>query len=108
MSSLYIPGVTTSVIRPMKKVRNSFLIQPLIEIRNGRHPCVCRTYSGGDFIPNDTVIGRWNSSSNEDCSSCVVVTGPNMGGKSTLMRQVGLIVILAQLVSFGNTVFQLN
>ncbi|CAB3987275.1 DNA mismatch repair Msh6-like, partial [Paramuricea clavata] len=69
--------------------------EPFIEIREGRHPCVCRTYSGGDFIPNDTVIGRWDPSSSR--SSCVVVTGPNMGGKSTLMRQAGLIVILAQL-----------
>ena len=73
-----------------------FFFQPYIEIREGRHPCVCRTYSGGDFIPNDTMIGRWDS--NENCSSCVVVTGANMGGKSTLMRQVGLIVILAQMV----------
>ncbi|XP_028406070.1 DNA mismatch repair protein Msh6-like [Dendronephthya gigantea] len=69
--------------------------EPFIEILEGRHPCVCRTYSGGDFIPNDTMIGRCNPSDNQ--SSCVVVTGPNMGGKSTLMRQVGLIVILAQL-----------
>lgn len=73
--------------------------EPFLEIRQGRHPCVCRTFSGGDFIPNDTVIGHWDSSNAAPTSgsSCVVVTGPNMGGKSTLMRQVGLIVILAQL-----------
>ena len=74
------------------------LCQPFLEIREGRHPCVCKTYGGGDFIPNDTVIGRWDPSSDEKSSPCVVVTGPNMGGKSTLMRQVGLIVIIAQLV----------
>ena len=33
------------------------LFQPYLEIRDARHPCVCRTFSGSDFIPNDTVIG---------------------------------------------------
>lgn len=60
----------------------------MINVESGRYPC-----STGDevFIPNDTVIG-------EDSASLVLVTGPNMGGKSTLMRQLGLIVILAQMV----------
>lgn len=31
--------------------------QPFLEIRDGRHPCISRTFSGGDFIPNDTVVG---------------------------------------------------
>jgi len=34
------------------------ILQPFIEIRDGRHPCLSRTVSGGDFIPNDIVIGR--------------------------------------------------
>lgn len=62
-----------------------------MKIVSGRHPCICLTYAGGDFIPNDVLI--------EGQQLCIVVTGPNMGGKSTLMRQTGLIVILAQLVS---------
>jgi len=33
------------------------ILQPFIEIREGRHPCLSRTVSGGDFIPNDVVIG---------------------------------------------------
>ncbi|XP_064652331.1 DNA mismatch repair protein Msh6-like [Lineus longissimus] len=75
--------------------------RPFIEIREGRHPCISRTFSGGDFIPNDTVVGT-KDENDEDTkgntdSSVVLVTGPNMGGKSTLMRQVGLIVITAQL-----------
>ena len=69
---------------------------PFLDVRNGRHPCVSRTYSGDDFIPNDVVI---NGGRSQDGSLVVVVMGPNMGGKSTLMRQTGLIVILAQLVS---------
>jgi DNA mismatch repair ATPase MutS len=34
-----------------------YYFQPFIEIREARHPCVVRTFGGGDFIPNDTVIG---------------------------------------------------
>ena len=68
---------------------------PFLNIQAGRHPCVVHTYTGDDFIPNDVII---NGARNRDSPLCVVVTGPNMGGKSTLMRQTGLIVILAQLV----------
>ena len=63
---------------------------PLLSISNGRHPCILHTHGGGDFIPNDVVI--------EGGNSCLLVTGPNMGGKSTLMRQTGLLVVLAHLV----------
>ncbi|KAI8764552.1 DNA mismatch repair protein Msh6 [Biomphalaria glabrata] len=74
--------------------------KPMLEIRDGRHPCVSRTFEGGDFIPNDTVIGT-KDETDEDSgyseSQVVLVTGPNMGGKSTLMRQVGLIIIMAQM-----------
>ncbi|XP_014673632.1 PREDICTED: DNA mismatch repair protein Msh6-like isoform X2 [Priapulus caudatus] len=78
-------------------------IQPFIKIRSGRHPCICKTYSGEDYIPNHCVIGTKDDlegeeqDSMQDNSSMVLVTGPNMGGKSTLMRQVGVIIVLAQL-----------
>lgn len=68
---------------------------PFLDIRDGRHPCVSHTYSGDVFVPNDVVI---NGGRSQDGCLVVVVTGPNMGGKSTLIRQTGLIVILAQLV----------
>ncbi|XP_072027536.1 DNA mismatch repair protein Msh6-like [Amphiura filiformis] len=74
--------------------------KPLIAIQNGRHPCIARTFAGGDFIPNDTYVGTAEEDSDSEHNSdgsCVLVTGPNMGGKSTLMRQVGLIVVMAQL-----------
>ncbi|XP_067666471.1 DNA mismatch repair protein Msh6-like [Haliotis asinina] len=75
-------------------------VEPFLELRNARHPCVARTFSGGDFIPNDTVIGVADEADEDgdySRSRIVLVTGPNMGGKSTLMRQVGLIAIMAQL-----------
>ncbi|XP_022106903.1 DNA mismatch repair protein Msh6-like [Acanthaster planci] len=76
-------------------------MQPFIAIQNGRHPCISHTFTGGDFIPNDTYIGTTDNAmetnSEMGTSCCVLVTGPNMGGKSTLMRQAGLIIIMAQL-----------
>lgn len=75
-------------------------LAPFIEITGSRHPCVTKTFFGDDFIPNDIFIGcSASSEANEEGSqaSCVLVTGPNMGGKSTLMRQCGLLIILAQL-----------
>ncbi|CAL4157530.1 unnamed protein product, partial [Meganyctiphanes norvegica] len=71
-------------------------IQPFIDIRDGRHPCAV-TSSGDDFIPNDVTFGATDEESH---APLVLVTGPNMGGKSTLMRQTGLICLLAQLGCF--------
>jgi len=58
-----------------------------IDIKEGKHPCL--DLGGVAYIPNDTFIGA--------DSSLIILTGPNMGGKSTLMRQTGLLVILAQM-----------
>ncbi|KAM8859492.1 DNA mismatch repair protein Msh6 isoform 2-T2 [Spinachia spinachia] len=71
-----------------------------LELAGSRHPCVTKTFFGDDFIPNDVVIGcpgAGETDVGKERASCVLVTGPNMGGKSTLMRQCGLVVILAQL-----------
>ncbi|XP_060781318.1 DNA mismatch repair protein Msh6 isoform X2 [Neoarius graeffei] len=76
---------------------------PFLDLRGSRHPCVTKTYFGDDFIPNNIFIGCPGNEEEESednrkaLAPCVLVTGPNMGGKSTLMRQCGLIVILAQL-----------
>ncbi|XP_061600826.1 DNA mismatch repair protein Msh6 isoform X2 [Cololabis saira] len=76
---------------------------PFVKLTGSRHPCVTKTFFGDDFIPNDIFIGCPGSSEGDEeggCASCVLVTGPNMGGKSTLMRQCGLVIILAQLGCF--------
>nr|XP_039260519.1 DNA mismatch repair protein Msh6-like [Styela clava] len=71
---------------------------PFLDISTGRHPCVTRTFFGDDFIPNDTLLGcQGDDNDVTNNPNCLVLTGPNMGGKSTLMRQVGLIVVLAHL-----------
>jgi DNA mismatch repair protein MutS len=63
-----------------------------IVIREGRHPVIEKT-TAEPFIPNDTRL-------DPDDDQILIVTGPNMGGKSTYLRQVALIVILAQMGSF--------
>ena len=82
-----------------------FSSNPFLEIRAGCHPCIVQTYTGDDFIPNDVIV---NGEGTVDGCTCIVVTGPNMGGKSTLIRQTGLILILAQLVSHVTVPFQLS
>jgi DNA mismatch repair protein MutS len=64
-----------------------------IDITGGRHPVVERTLDEGSFVPNDTFL------SNGD-AQLIVLTGPNMSGKSTYLRQVALIVLLAQIGGF--------
>ncbi|MBO4853588.1 MAG: DNA mismatch repair protein MutS [Oscillospiraceae bacterium] len=65
----------------------------VIEIHDGRHPVVERMRSDALFVPNDTLMGA-----KED--RVAIITGPNMAGKSTYMRQVALISLMAQIGSF--------
>ncbi len=65
----------------------------IIDIKDGRHPVVERTQTEALFVPNDTRL--------DDAGSRVaIITGPNMAGKSTYMRQTALIVLMAQIGSF--------
>ena len=64
-----------------------------IHITEGRHPVVERMLRDSLFVPNDTNIGRSES-------RVAIITGPNMAGKSTYMRQVALMVLMAQIGSF--------
>ena len=65
----------------------------IIEIREGRHPVVERVLKDSLFVPNDTFMGQKEE-------RVAIITGPNMAGKSTYMRQVALIVLMAQMGSF--------
>ncbi len=64
-----------------------------LEIEDGRHPVVEKLAAAGRFVPNDTLL-------DPDDAQLVVITGPNMAGKSTVMRQAALIVVMAQMGSF--------
>ena len=65
----------------------------IIDIREGRHPVVEKVLKDSLFVPNDTFMG-------EKEERVAIITGPNMAGKSTYMRQVALIVLMAQMGSF--------
>jgi len=63
-----------------------------LDVRDGRHPVVERTLHGERFVPNDATF--------EEGELIRIITGPNMSGKSTFLRQVALIVLMAQIGSF--------
>ncbi len=65
----------------------------VIDLKAGRHPILERSSEGRGFIPNDTYLDRSEQ-------RVLILTGPNMAGKSTYLRQVALIVLLAQIGSF--------
>ncbi len=75
-------------------VRPEIVDEPVLDIEAGRHPVVERMLEVGRFVPNDTAIGGGSSTAGE-LARLWVITGPNMGGKSTAIRQVALITILA-------------
>ncbi|MPQ43941.1 DNA mismatch repair protein MutS [Clostridium tarantellae] len=65
----------------------------IIDIQNGRHPVVEKVIPNGEFIPNNTLVNN-----KED--QLLIITGPNMAGKSTYMRQVAIITLMCQMGSF--------
>ncbi len=64
-----------------------------VTIRSGRHPVVEQVLKAGEFVPNDCLFEG-------DKDTIHIITGPNMAGKSTYMRQIALIAIMAQMGSF--------
>lgn len=67
--------------------------EPLLEIYEGRHPVLDATLPKGTFVPNDSMIGT-------EHGNILLITGPNMAGKSTYIRQTALLTIMAQMGSF--------
>ena len=64
-----------------------------IIIREGRHPVIERSLPSGKFVPNDVAL-------DQESQEVLIITGPNMAGKSTVLRQTALIVLMAQMGSF--------
>ena len=74
-------------------VRPDLITEDTIRIESGRHPVVEQYLDSGAFVPNDALL---DNSTNQ----IALITGPNMSGKSTYLRQVALIVLLAQIGSY--------
>jgi len=79
-------------------VKNNYCLPTIdmgqaLEIRDGRHPVVEASQNDSLFVPNDVLLDG------EECRAAII-TGPNMAGKSTYMRQTALIVLMAQIGSF--------
>ncbi len=87
LTSLAFVAAKNGYVRPY--VNNS----GKLNIKDGRHPVIEDLRSGDIFVPNDTVM-------DSDTNRTMVITGPNMAGKSTYMRQVAIIVLMAQVGSF--------
>jgi DNA mismatch repair protein MutS len=73
--------------------RPELLEEPRIEIRDGRHPVLDQSLVEEKFVPNDTEL-------DSEKNRLLIITGPNMAGKSTFIRQVALLVLMAQTGSF--------
>jgi len=79
--------------------------EPLLDIREGRHPVLDRLQPTGEFVPNDILLGVDHKAHGprpvgSAAARIQIITGPNMSGKSTYIRQAALLVILAQMGSF--------
>lgn len=90
----------TDVVRSLAEiaVRNDYIKPNLsndtsIIVKEGRHPTVEKLVPYGEFVPNDVYVST-------DDEQLIVLTGPNMAGKSTFIRQVALIVLMSQIGSF--------
>lgn len=86
-SSLAEAAVRHNYVRPELSAGSEIVIQ------DGRHPVVERNLLSGAFVPNDTALSC-------DDNQLVILTGPNMAGKSTYLKQTALIILLAQTGSF--------
>jgi DNA mismatch repair protein MutS len=93
LAHLDVSGALAEVAARNKYTRPELVEAPVLEIRNGRHPVVEQFLLDSErYVPNDVLF---------EPGECVrVITGPNMSGKSTYLRQAALIVLMAQMGSF--------
>jgi len=92
MAKLDVMAALAEIAATQGYIRPNVVKEDVLEIIGGRHPVVEQMLPGSRFVPNDTIF--------ESGERIRILTGPNMSGKSTFLRQVALIVLLAQTGSF--------
>ena len=93
ISKLDVIQGLANVANELNYCKPEIMDDDVIDIKNGRHPVVEKIIPYGDFVQNDSLL-------NANKNRLNIITGPNMAGKSTFMRQVALITIMAQIGSF--------
>ena len=93
ISKLDVIQGLANVANELNYCKPEIMDDDVIDIKNGRHPVVEKIIPYGDFVQNDSLLNAKKNRLN-------IITGPNMAGKSTFMRQVALITIMAQIGSF--------
>jgi DNA mismatch repair protein MutS len=92
LAELDVAAGLADVAEANQYVRPTLSTGDVVDIKGGRHPVVERMLAGESFTPNDTSLSAERA--------IVVLTGPNMSGKSTYLRQVALVVLMAQIGSY--------
>jgi DNA mismatch repair protein MutS len=93
LAQLDVLGALAQVARENRYVRPKLVKEKILILKESRHPVLERTLSGDRFIPNDIEMDK-------DTQRLFLITGPNMAGKSTVMRQAALAILLAQMGCF--------
>jgi DNA mismatch repair protein MutS len=93
LAQLDVLAALAELARARGYCRPAIVTEPILQIEAGRHPVLDITEPQGTFVPNDVTCGGQDG-------SMLLITGPNMAGKSTYIRQVALITLLAQVGSF--------
>jgi DNA mismatch repair protein MutS len=93
LAALDLLGALAELASARNYTRPVLVEEPVLEIKDGRHPVLDQILPPGTFVPNDAAFG-------EEAGTFWLVTGPNMAGKSTFLRQVALITLLAHVGSF--------
>jgi DNA mismatch repair protein MutS len=93
LASLDFLAALAELAASRRYVRPQIIDEPILEIREGRHPVLDQTLPPGTFVPNDVLLSP-------DTGRFWLITGPNMAGKSVLIKQTALIALMAHIGSF--------
>ncbi|MEE9603110.1 MAG: DNA mismatch repair protein MutS [Thermoguttaceae bacterium] len=93
LAQIDVLAALAELARQRNYVKPKVVEEPELRIIDGRHPVLDIIEPQGTFVPNDTIAG-------DESASIMLITGPNMSGKSTYIRQVALLTLMAQIGSF--------